>query len=316
MGELSELLSRLEQALGPATAGPEPLSGGITNRNYRITLGGRDCVLRLPGQDTQLLGIDRAAERLAAEQAARLAIGPDLLYADGTCAVTAFVPGLPSDAGELRADPAQLARALRAFHDSGLELPTRFWVPDLLRVYAAVVSDRGGSVPAAYLRAQRLVDRIAEALPLREPVPCHNDLLAGNVIRSDGSLLLVDWEYAGLGHRYFDLGNLAVNNDFDETAERDLLAAYLGEPPGRAGVRDLTGHGQGTAAAPDLTASLATLRLFRLVSDAREAAWGVVQGLISELDFDFSAYADEHFERLERAARDRPLEEYLNAATS
>ena len=63
-----------------------------------------------------------------------------------------------------------------------------------------------------------------------------------------------------------------------------LLEAYFGEPAALG--------------------RLAALRLFRLVSDAREAAWGVVQGLISELDFDFTAYADEHFERLERAAAD------------
>jgi hypothetical protein len=30
--------------------------------------------------------------------------------------------------------------------------------------------------------------------------------------------------------------------------------------------------------------------------------WGVVQQAISELDFDFAAYADEHFERLRRTA--------------
>ncbi|MGH2860050.1 MAG: phosphotransferase [Solirubrobacteraceae bacterium] len=296
MPVLTELLRRLEQALGSLERSPEPLSGGITNRNYRIRLGGRDCVLRLPGQDTELLGIDRAAERLATEQAARLGIGPELLYADSACAVTAFVPGAPVDQERLRADPSQVARALRAFHGSGLQLPTRFWVPELLRGYAAITAARGGALPAAYARAQELVDRIAAALPPSDPVPCHDDLLPGNLIQTGERILLVDWEYAGLGHRYFDLANLAAGNDFDEAAEERLLEAYLGQP-----------------VALD---QLATLRLFRLVSDAREAAWGVVQGVLSELDFDFAAYAEEHFERLQRAAADPRLEEYLNAATT
>jgi Phosphotransferase enzyme family len=296
MPELAELVARLEVELGRAAAPPQPLSGGITNRNYRICLGDRDCVLRLPGQDTQLLGIDRAGERLAAKRAASLGIGPQALYADEDCLVTAFVPGLPVDPERLRADPVGVARALRRFHDNGLELPSRFWVPDLLRVYATLVTERGGALPPAYGRAQELVDRIARVLPLSEPVPCHNDLLAGNLIQAGDQLLLVDWEYAGLGHRYFDLGNLAVNNDFDERAERLLLEAYFGEPASLC--------------------RLSALRLFRLVSDAREAAWGVVQGVISALDFDFAAYADEHFERLDRAASDtRNLEELLNAAS-
>jgi Ser/Thr protein kinase RdoA (MazF antagonist) len=295
--DLTDLVARLASELGPAAGTPVPLSGGITNRNYRLSLGGRDCVLRLPGQDTELLGIDRAAERLAAKRAASLGIGPDALHADADCLVTAFVPGVPVDPARLRADPGGVARALRRFHDSGLQLPSRFWVPELLRTYAALIAGRGGVLPPAYARAQELVDRIAQALPLSAPVACHNDLLNGNLIDADGELLLVDWEYAGLGHRYFDLGNLAVNNDFDEAAEGRLLEAYFGEP------------------AP--LSRLAALRLFRLVSDAREAAWGVVQGLISALDFDFAAYADEHFERLDRAASDtRNLEELLVTATA
>jgi thiamine kinase-like enzyme len=296
MPDLSELVVRLGVELGPAAGAPVPLSGGITNRNYRLRFGGRDCVLRLPGQDTELLGIDRAGERLAAKRAASLGIGPDALYADADCLVTAYVAGSPVDPERLRADPGGVARALRSFHDSGLQLPSRFWVPDLLRSYAALVAARGGALPPAYARAQGLVDRIAQVLPLSDPVACHNDLLAGNLIDAGGEWLLVDWEYAALGHRYFDLGNLAVNNDFDEAAERALLEAYFLEP------------------AP--LGRLSALRLFRLVSDAREAAWGVVQGLISTLDFDFAAYADEHFERLDRAASDtRNLEELLNAAS-
>ena len=40
----------------------------------------------------------------------------------------------------------------------------------------------------------------------------------------------------------------------------------------------------------------------RFMSDFREAMWGVVQSVVSELDFDFDAYAAEHFERLQRTA--------------
>ena len=43
----------------------------------------------------------------------------------------------------------------------------------------------------------------------------------------------------------------------------------------------------------------------RFMSDFREAMWGVVQQALSDLDFDFRGYADEHFERLERTASER-----------
>jgi len=47
---------------------------------------------------------------------------------------------------------------------------------------------------------------------------------------------------------------------------------------------------------------VASLRLMRFMSDFREAMWGVLQGTLSDLEFDFAAYAAEHFERLERTA--------------
>jgi thiamine kinase-like enzyme len=298
VADLGEILEGLAARLGPIMSGPVPLGGGITNRNYRVRFGDRDCVVRLPGRDTALLGIDRGAERVANAAAAALGIAPAVLAADDRCLVTEFLPGAPIDGDRLRAAPESAARALRTFHDCGARLPVRFWVPELLARYAEIVAERGGTLPARYAETQTLVDRIAEVLPLTDPVPCHDDLLPGNVLARDdapGDALLVDWEYAGMGHRLFDLGNLAVNNDFDLGAEQRLLSAYYGESPG-----------------PGRTAALA---LMKLVSDAREAAWGVAQRWISELDFDFDAYADRHFTRLERAASHPGLEGLFDAAT-
>jgi hypothetical protein len=39
--------------------------------------------------------------------------------------------------------------------------------------------------------------------------------------------------------------------------------------------------------------------------------WGVVQATVSELDFDFRAYATEHFERLGRTAESPEFQEAL-----
>jgi thiamine kinase-like enzyme len=298
MTDVGAIVQRLEGRLGPVAGSPEPLEGGITNRNFKVSFGGRDCVLRLPGKDTGLLGISRDAERIANETAAALGIAPALLAAEPDCMVTEFIACTVIDPAALRADPAPAARALRAFHDSGVALPTRFWVPELLAEYAAVVRDLdpGYELPDAYARARELAHRIAGALPLSDPVPTHADLLTANILIGDGGrLVLVDWEYAGIGHRYFDLGNLAVNNEFDDAAEDRLLAAYFGEPPS-----------DGRRAA---------LKLYRIMSDAREAAWGVIQGVISELDFDFDDYAATHFTRLDRAASDPRLEDWLHAAT-
>jgi thiamine kinase-like enzyme len=296
VSRLEEILQRLEPSLGPLTGEPAPLTGGITNHNFRVTLGGVECVVRVHGKDTDMLGIDREAERLASETAAALQIAPALLAAQEDCLVTRFVPSDAVDAREIAERACEIARALRAFHDSPAALPTRFWVPDLLEEYGARIRARGVRVPRQYGAAAAVAARIAAALAPWHARPCHNDLLASNIIRARDRerLLIVDWEYAGMGHPCFDLGNLSVNNDFDDADDERLLSAYHGRPPsdGRR----------------------ATLALMRILSDAREAAWGVVQAEVSELDFDFDRYARTHFERLHGAIEQPQLEEWLAAA--
>jgi thiamine kinase-like enzyme len=296
VGELNDILHDLESSLGPLSGAPAPLEGGITNRNYRVTLGGIDYVLRRPGKDTVLLGIDRGAERIANETAAALGIAPEVVACVDECLLTRFIPCSPLRSVEVAAAVDEIALALRAFHESRVSLPRRFSVPELLGDYAAIVEQRGVQVGGAYEHALAAAARIAAALPLREPRPCHNDLLAGNIIRAAGGagVMIVDWEYAGMGDPRFDLGNLSVNNDFDEDDDERLLYAYTGAPPSPRG--------------------RAALKLMRVLSDAREGAWGVVQGVLSELDFDFAGYAREHFERLAATVALADFEEWLAAA--
>ncbi len=141
--------------------------------------------------------------------------------------------------------------------------------------------DRGGSVPDAYDWAHEVAARIEATRSTDAAVPCHNDLLNANFLDDGERLRIVDWEYAGMGDRFFDLANFAINHELDPSQSELLLAAYFGE------VRT-----------PDAQA----LELMRFMSDFREAMWGVVQSAVSELDFDFDAYAAEHFARLERTA--------------
>ena len=299
--ELTEVIARLAAVLGPRAGGVRPLEGGITNRNYRVNFGGDEYVVRLPGKDTNLLGIDREAERLATKQAAALGIGPKVaaMFEEPPCLVTCFVEGRELTSAELR-EPALLAEVsygLRAFHESGLELPTQFHVYDIVREYAEVARARGGDVPEAFdtalARAGEIVAAVGD-LPEHAPRPNHNDLLAANFLAADDGVVIVDWEYAGMGDPFFDLGNFAVNNELGEPDEDALLAAYFGEP-----------------ASPRRRAAL---NLFRFMSDFREAMWGVVQSSVSELDFDFSGYADKHFARLEATGGDARFRTWLEEA--
>lgn len=222
MALLADTLGPISARLGELEGEPAALAGGITNRNYRVRFAGEDVVVRLPGKDTELLEIDRAAERAAGELAARAGVGPEVLalLEEPPCLVTAFVAGEAMTAAELR-EPAALeevAAALRRLHGCGETMPSAFSSFRIVATYAARIAERGGSVPVHYEWAAAQALRIEASLrgPEHEPVPCHNDLLAANFIRSPRGIRIVDWEYAGMGDRYFDLGNFAVNNELDE----------------------------------------------------------------------------------------------------
>ena len=192
---------------------------------------------------------------------------------------------------------AEIARDLRRFHDSGTELPTEFDSFRLVEKYAESGRANGSEPPEGYedaLTAAGKIEKVVRDQPSHEPVPAHNDLLTANFLVDGDGLKLIDWEYAGMGDRWFDLGNFAVNNELDDDQEAQLLEAYFGEPPDDR--------------------RRATLKLFRFMSDFREGMWGVVQTGVSELDFDFKEYAQKHFDRLERTRNDPRFEDWIEAA--
>ena len=304
--ELVRIVQQLAPLLGKPEGEPEPLEGGITNRNYRVRFGDRDCVVRVPGKDTSLLGIDRGAERIANERAARIGVAPAVVAGldDPPAIVTEFVEGRGMEAADL-AEPTTLtgvARSLRAIHELGETLPTTFDSFRVVEAYAETGRERGATIPPAYDEARQHAGRVEAALsgPEHDPVPCHNDLLAGNFIAGESQLWIVDWEYAGMGDRYFDLANFAVNNELGEAEQQALLEAYFGTP----------------GADPREPAKrLSALRLMRLMSDFREAMWGLVQSAVSELDVDFIEYRDKHFDRMLSTAANPNFDTWLREAS-
>jgi thiamine kinase-like enzyme len=264
----------------------ETLGGGITNRNFKVTLDDGAVVLRIGGKDTSLLGIDRHVEHAASQAAADAGLAPPVVTfvePEGYL-VTQYVNGRPVPIEEVRRPETlrRIASMLRTFHESA-SIPGSFDSFRVVEAYHATALAHGVTPPAAYDDAKALADRI-EARRGRQPLcACHNDLLNANFIADGLRIWIVDWEYAGMGDRFFDLANFSINHELGHEENDELLRCYFGEV---------------------LDEHVRALTLMRFMSDFREAMWGVVQQGISELDFDFVAYANEHFARVERTARD------------
>jgi thiamine kinase-like enzyme len=298
---LERLLQRVPELAG-ADLSLTPLSGGITNRNFLVEVPGARVrwVLRLAGNDTHLLGISREVEHAATVAAAGVGVGPEVtafIRPEGYL-VTRFIEGsaVSDEAVHLPDTLRRVADSLRRVHD-GPPIPGLFVPFRIVEAYRALAAARGVPIPPEYELARSIVRRIELAL-LAAPSdlrPCHNDLLNANFIDDGERIRIVDWEYAGMGDPFFDLGNFSVNNGLTADEDGALLAIY------------------DQAAQPDRS-RLAKLTLMRVVSDFREAMWGVLQQGISTLDVDFGAYAAEHFDRLLAAAATPRLERALREA--
>jgi len=292
---VSDFAAAVERVWPGQDARWEILGGGITNHNVKVEVEGETFVLRVAGKDTDLLGIDRGVEVEATRAAAALGIGPEVVAfvePEGWL-VTRFIPGAvpPLETMQKPETVRRVAEALRGFHD-GPAIAGRFDSFRVVEEYRRTTLERGGAVPGAYDWAHSVASAVERRREGARPVPCHNDLLNANFLDDGERLRIVDWEYAGMGDRFFDLANFSINHELDESGREALLAAYFGE------VRD-----------DDARA----LELMRFMSDFREAMWGVVQAAVSELDFDFDGYAAEHFERMQRTAAEPDFRAALEA---
>src|SRR6267378_90678 len=232
------------------------LSGGITNLNFKVEVDGAAYVLRMGGASTGLLGIDRSVEHAASLRAEEIGIGPavvDFVPSEGWL-VASFIDGHPIPVPEMR-NPATLARvaeALRKLH-SAAAIPGRFDAYAVVDEYRAEAESRGVEVPAEFAAAHAISERIRSARGPQPLVPCHNDLLNANFL-DDGKIRIVDWEYAGMGDRFFDLANFSVNHEFGTAEDDALLTEYFGE---------------------STTARVESHAMMKFMSDFREAMWGV-----------------------------------------
>ena len=273
-----------------------PLVGGITNQNYRVDTGGETFVLRIGGKGTHLLGIDRGRESICTAIAAQVGVGAEVLHflAGEDVLVTRFIVGI-GITPEMAAQDEILRRivdSMRRYH-AGPDFPGTFSPFETVRNYHTLALEYGVSFPDTLPRVFELMARIKQALAQSGTAytkPCHNDLLASNFIDDGHTIRILDWEYAGMGDIFFDLGNFAVNQSLNEEQCELLLHYYFGE------VR---------------SAELAHLHLMRLGSDLRESFWGFLQMGISELDFDYREYAHHHLNRFLQNVETSPFEQWL-----
>jgi len=257
---------------------PEPLSGGITNRNFVVTDDRNRYVVRVC-EDRSFLGIDRRSERVCHGAAAEIGVSPEIVHAEGMLLVSRFVEShtLSDDDVADEAMLERIAQVLQKLHGARHELAGEmlYFCPfQTVRTYVATAHELGAELPEDV--DTLLADSATLAAEMRpfHPTLCHNDLLAANFLDDGPRIWLVDWEYGGMGNPLFDLASVSANARLAPALETTLLAAY-----------GLSGD----------EAVRREVRILKTISLLREALWSVIQTVKSDLDFDYVKYANENF---------------------
>ena len=259
----------------------QEMTGGLTNKNFRVDVEGQSFFVRIPGADTELLAVDRDSEYHSSKAAADVGVGPKVLYhlPDHKVMVLEFLKGETMSIETLQGPgmPARIAQSLKKLH-GGARCLNDFNMFRLVEFYMGIVEEHGVRIPDDYRPRMSVLGEIERALQVNslDSVPCNNDLLAENYIDDGQMLWLIDFEYSGDNDPCFELGNTCQEQQYNEDQYAELCAAYFGETR-----RHL----------------LARMYLYSVMSDFGWTLWGSIQNKISKLDYDFWEYAMGRWER-------------------
>ena len=263
----------------------EPLSGGITNQNFKVTDRQGEYVVRL-GNDIYEHLILRSNETAASHAAFEIGVSPEVIYHEPGVLVIRFIEGKVYGSDDVQ-NPANLERILSLIKRFHREMPHQFkGYPVMFWVFQVVLHYEHVLRVGRSEHFHRLPDLLEISHQLQvdvgpvEIIYGHNDLLPANFIDDGKKLWLIDFDYAGFNSPLFDLANLASNNELDREQEQAILENYFEQ--------DLPG------------ATWKSFQAMKCASLLRETMWSMVSEIHSEIDFDYAVYTQENLKRFER----------------
>lgn len=258
-----------------------PLSGGLTNSNFKVQVDDVPYFVRVPGASTDLLAINRDNEVHNSKAAFVAGVGPKVLYhlPEYSVMVLEFINGktMSKDSLNEPGQPTRMAEAIKKLNN-GPSFLQDFNMFRLTEYYLSLCKERDIKIPDGYLERLETIARIESAMevnPLPE-LPCNNDLLAENYIDDGKQLWLIDYEYSGNNDPTFELGNTCQEMQFNDEQIAEVCAAYFGEVKQNM---------------------IARMKLNMIMSDVGWGLWAAIQAKISIIDFDFWGWAIERWRR-------------------
>jgi len=261
------------------------LSGGITNKLYRVKSEKGDLSVRIYGDKTELF-ISRDYEAHALAEMAKIGVSSKLVKYMPELGVTIveFVDNsivLKNDNFIDRSLHSKIVDPIRKIHQSGVKLKKTFNPLVEVKKMNSILNGLNVAYPefdiAGTIQRLEKLDSIFN-IPQSEYVACHNDLLADNFILIkegfehlyESPLYIIDWEYAGMAPKYYDIADMFQEILVPRESEKAIVQTYCNEN--------------------EFDQTLYFIDLFKPFPDIFWFLWSLIQLNISTIKFDFYNY--------------------------
>lgn len=217
------------------------LEKGLSNILFTFVVRGERYIFRYPGDSTAFF-IYRKNECVAQKLAAKAHADDTYVYIDETgLKISKFRENCIDLHGIYYHDVElmkRVARKIRAFHDEGLDMPD--WeqynydpVYQTERLFKEACKMKGDLFKI--FEKEWAMVRELQSYADRDGVKhtmCHNDINIDNVLLTQNTLDIIDWEFAGYNDPGYDFGRVIAGLEYepDEPMIWDILEAYFGRP--------------------------------------------------------------------------------------
>lgn len=207
--------------------------GGMTNKNYKVQIDDEFYVLRVPGNGTEEM-ISRSDEIKNAVYANKIGVDAKLIYFNEETGVkvSEFIENaetLSPKSAKKQSIMEKVTDILRKLHNFDLEMDNDFDIYEKIEKYEnLLIKAKGKNFEDYYEVKDKVIylKNIMNELDVKL-VPCHNDMVAENFIKSGERIYLIDWEYGGMNDPMWDLAAYSLENELSEDQEELFLKLYF-----------------------------------------------------------------------------------------
>lgn len=261
--------------------------GGMSNKNFKVTINGNSYVLRVPGNGADGM-VERSNEEFNALEASKLGVNPPIRYFNSANGIK--LADFIENAETLNAATIQrhdnmrkIARIYQTVHNSRIRLKNEFNIFQEIDKYDRLIKAVGADMYSGWEDVRPRVMALEGYLNILgvDLKPCHNDALYENFIKDpNGKVYLIDWEYSGMNDPMADFAALFIEAGFEKENQDYILEAYFdGGIPDNAKEKILC---------------------YQVLWDYLWAQWTVIKEASGD---DFGSYGQDRFNRVIRGLR-------------